>query len=171
MKRTISSFILVLFSIVSLHAQDKKNYQGDVSIGGVVGLDRDFGSRAIVQTIHGVRYEGGAFVGAGVGAIFDSDGNLEMPLFGTFRQSFSPARKLKPHVGASTGVCLNDSFRMSLYFAPEVGLQIGAIKFFVNYSFYDYREDATLLDGGQRIYSTSKSHRFGAGIGIIFGKK
>lgn len=167
MKRIAFSLIFILINLITLNAQ-RKEYQGEVLLGGVVGLDRDFGSRTGISTTHGVIFDGRSFVGAGVGVSCDFAGFFEVPLYGKFSQSFPLSNALGFGLGASTGICMNQNLDLALCLAPEISFQINRIRFFFKYSYRDYLEDVT--GGDEWIYDTSKSHCLGAGIGILFGK-
>jgi len=167
MKRFGLIIILLFTCIISLKAQ---KYHGEVLVGGMVGLGEDFGTMATICTSHGVVFEGDTFIGVGIGAGSNLAGKLELPLYGKIAQTFNLFPNMQVYAGLSTGACLNENLSYGLYMAPEVGLQAGRIKFFINYSYRNLLNEAKEAADGKILYNTFKSHCFGAGIGFAFGR-
>lgn len=166
MKRIVFFLIFSMMSLMTLNAQCRK-YQGEFLLGGMIGLNRDYGSRIDISTTQGVIFDGKTFVGAGVGVNSDFAGSFEIPLYGKFSQLFHLSNTLALAIGTSTGICMNQNEDLSLYLAPEISFQISSVSFFLKYSYRNYLQGVT--GGDEWIYDTCKSHCLGAGIGIVFG--
>lgn len=168
MKKIAISFALILMSIMTMNAQGKR-YQGELLLGGVMGLNQNFGSRTEFCTTHGVIFDGRTFVGAGFGVNCDFAGSFEVPLYGSFSQSFPLSNYLVLGMGTSTGICMNQDEDFALYLAPEISFQISRVKFFFKYTYRNYLQGVT--GGNEFRYDTSRLQCLSAGIGFIFGKK
>jgi hypothetical protein len=148
-----------------------QNYRGEVQIGGMFGMGEDFGTLTTIHTAHGVVFDENTFVGAGVGVGSNLAGKLEIPLYGRFSQSFRLSPSLQVFSGLNTGLCLDENLSYGLYLSPDIGLQVGRIKFFINYSYRNLLKDSKETADGMIMYNTTKFHCFGAGLGFVFGKK
>lgn len=161
--------MLVALATTSFAQNQIKGYLGNVSLGGTVGIDTDFGSRATFQTTHGYSFGNGAFVGIGTGVTIDLGMNFSVPLYAKWTYSFLDGI-VSPYVGSSVGVSLNDQVSTSLYITPELGIYIGRYYFYAQYSYYNYLDSVTedSHNPNVSIYETSRLQTLSFGVGVTF---
>jgi len=168
--RSISYSLLVatLLTAVSLSAaaQQTKSYSGDVSLGGMVNLVNNTGTWLNLQTVHGVRFEDGGFVGCGTGIITDFANYGAIPVYCKVAQEFDTGVSLKPYIAASVGFAVNDNLNWGLYASPEIGLSLGRLKLFADYTYNNYLIRVTDAPS----YEAQSYHTITAGVAVRFGR-
>lgn len=162
----LAVLFLALALPLSMEAQSMKShrrgYCGNVSLGGMIGINEKFCERASILTTHGYSFGDGTFIGLGTGFIGDLVGNGAVPLFAKWSYTFLD-RTVSPYIGSSLGISIDDNISSSLYITPEIGVTVGRFFFNIQYSYYKY-----LLDERDTTYSTTKFHALSFGVGVSF---
>lgn len=166
MKKSImvAAFLLLCFMLSAGNLPNGKcRYQGDVLLYGyAVTQSNTKGYAASVETVHGVDFGNGLFVGLGTGLKY-SFTNLEtfVPVYAEGRYYFNPSR-IRPFVSLSLGgeFCLARPDN-SVLVSPAFGLYIGsfAIKF-------GYCYNAGFCEAG-----TYNLNSIRLGVGYAFGAR
>jgi len=172
MKKTLLfSVLLCVFSASVAEAKIPgrgKGYSSEVSLGGTVCLNTDFGSRFTLLTTHGYSFGKGGFIGLGTGVLSDFTDSFTIPLYAKWSYTFDTGKDIRPYLGSSAGVCVNDWLDASVYIAPEAGVRLGRFFFNVQYSFYDFLGNQTYAGNNVTLMEVYHYHTLSFGVGISF---
>ena len=104
MKKILLSLAILIASYCAVCAQNKVAYQGEINIGGGVGMGNFKMGRMHFETIHGIRLNPHFFTGVGIGAGFYDDqlGALIVPVFGHIK-GYLTKSKIRPYVYTNLG--------------------------------------------------------------------
>lgn len=141
------------------------NYNGEISVGSMVGLNANYGTWFNIQTAHGISFNDGAFVGIGTGMITDMSYEMLIPVYVKASQTFALSHTIKPYASISVGVFTNDDLVFGMYAVPELGIQLSRVRLFANYSMLDNTKN---FIGGDM--PSTKVRNVSVGVSFVLGR-
>lgn len=172
----MKKLIIVVFALLSIWmcaSAQNKHYAGEISIGGVSSLNEHFGAGIDVQTVHGINFGKGSFVGLGMGLLANrpSADKMIVPVFLKAKQSFKFCGAFNPYLAMAAGLTVVNDMKVTPYFAPEAGLTYKWVGLFVRFTFANTSFKYTYHLPEQTMTYTGENRRLlSAGLMISFGK-
>ncbi len=141
MKKTVLLLLLSLCTL-TLSAQEsrtyRKGYRANIEIGNYTIIGKgQYGGLVQVTTSQGYSFGNGAYVGLGLGAGFDLDGSVYIPLFMDAKYNFID-NKVSPFASVRTGIRFSPetSNYISWGFSLGGGVDFGRFSVKLGYEYY-----------------------------------
>lgn len=151
----------------------KKGYRGDVSMGGIIGVNKDVRNDAVsLSTTHGYSYGDGFYIGAGAGVnILFSEG-VNIPVFAVGKYNFID-NNISPFVDCRIGAEIliqDEDSGIAFITSPGFGIDFRKLTLRAAYlcEAGRFTENYHQSSYSGTVISLFKSHSFQITMGISF---